>query len=138
VGRKVVHWAAKHDDDHSKDSEDMPDVWVGPQQSVDIQYPSVWEGAFRSCREDQICHHPAVRGEVCLNCYEGKNWFDVSAVDNATDQTGIHWLRANDRPDHPEGYSGCEKFPCPTCYLNPNDEQTKRPTFADLTCEMWG
>jgi len=134
--RKIVHWAAEAG---LYPSAEIPERWVGPYETIHIDYPAPWwNGAFRSCKADQVCHHPAVRAEVCLNCNEGRNWFDVSAVDNHTDNTGIHFIRANDKPYDDDGWSGCVEFPCPTCYLYPNDERTKRPTYGDLTVEMKG
>lgn len=74
-------------------------------------------------------------GEVKFNSWEDKTWYDVSAIDNLTNNEGIHWLYAQSGAG---AHSGWDHSPSDGAYNLPNDIQTQVTEEKDLICEIGG
>ncbi|CAG8959439.1 hypothetical protein HYFRA_00001337 [Hymenoscyphus fraxineus] len=124
------------------------DVRVEPRQDVEFSMDGYgpewdrgrgWRGNFRAHRDGAPREYDhIVWGEVCFHCdsqHPEFNTFDVSVVRDPNTQEGIHWMYP--RGDPGAGLSGCDHFPCSTCYVNSGDNwQTKTTTSNDIYVEI--
>ncbi|KAJ8057799.1 hypothetical protein OCU04_013270 [Sclerotinia nivalis] len=56
-------------------------------------------------------------------------YYDISAIDNQTDNSGIRFISPYGLPQTKYFRPGCDWFPCDNAYLKPEDPHT-RTTFA--------
>ncbi|CAG8971083.1 hypothetical protein HYALB_00009683 [Hymenoscyphus albidus] len=113
----------------------IPQIAVPRKGTVYVPIPEGWEGAWQTSKSATDCGPVDIRGEVKFNGFEDKSWYDVSAIDNLTNNEGVYWLY----PQSGNGvHSGCEKFPCDTSYNRPDDKQTQVTDEKDLICEIGG
>jgi hypothetical protein len=88
-----------------------------PRTSQYVKLPVSWIGSIHAVHAgggEAACDRPTVIAEVTFQGYEGLTWYDVSAVDNCCDDTGVHFLL----PEFcKEPVSGCWNFPCENDYF---------------------
>jgi L-rhamnose isomerase len=111
----------------------IPDLYAPAGKTVSVTFPYRWQGNWKALHEDADKNGVWTLGEVT---FQGGNdgqqtSYDVSAIDNHTDDTGVHWLY----PASGNGIkSGCDKFPCNSAYTASNDVQTQTTYETALTC----
>ncbi|KAK0651915.1 hypothetical protein B0T16DRAFT_291724, partial [Cercophora newfieldiana] len=107
----------------SAGKEYVPPVRVKGKQKVTVNIPHQWVGNYYAVQDGQP-NVPGMLGELTFQGWEGKTYFDVSAIVNAYDGHNVKmmWPAQGEKPD-----SGCESYevPCPNAYNYPNDKQTK-------------
>ncbi|CAF3467515.1 unnamed protein product [Fusarium graminearum] len=98
-------------------------VTVGGGKDVTVTFPDKYIGNFYA--EDK----PGMLGEVTFGGWNGKTYFDVSAIVDPNDKDNVKqmWPASSNTP-----MSGCETFPCDNCYWLPDDIQTKVTEEVDL------
>ena len=117
----------------------IPATFVPASQSVVVNVPQDWQGNFYSVSAGQP-NVPGMLGEVAFNSWAGQTFFDVSAIVNPNDVNGVKMI-------YPAGTSaasltntlitsGCDLFPCPNAYYQPDDVQTKSTSETDLICTL--
>ncbi|ESZ89561.1 DNase1 protein [Sclerotinia borealis F-4128] len=98
--------------------------------------PHGWGGMIMAALPGGI--HPIHRviAEVQFQGFEGQAHFDISAVDNHMDDTGVHWM-------YPLGVEltrylkpGCDHFPCDNCYLIWNDKHNRVTEKTEFVIEI--
>ncbi|KAG9237257.1 hypothetical protein BJ875DRAFT_493453 [Amylocarpus encephaloides] len=111
----------------------IPNNSLPGKSTIHVPLPLDWEGSWQTTLNPSDCGPPGIRGEVRFDGYEGKTYYDVSAIDNLGDNSGVKFLY----PASGTGEkSGCESFPCEGAYLHPDDKQTKVTVEKDLVCEV--
>ena len=100
--------------------------------SLQVTFPQGWIGNFYSV-SDGAPNVPGMLGEVAFNGWNGITFFDVSAIVNPNDHSGVKqlWPAGGASP-----VSGCEVFPCNNAYYLADDVQTKTTTETDLICTL--
>lgn len=96
--------------------------------------PDDWEGnwyAVAKGKDDE----PGMLGEVAFGGYGGDTYFDVSAIVNKDDNSGVKEIYPAESQD-PK--SGCKEFPCDNVYVESDDVQTKSTKETDLVCTLGG
>lgn len=107
-----------------------------PRTSQYVRLPYSWAGAIHAIYSgggEAACDRHAVIAELTFQGFEGKTWYDVSAVDNLNDNTAVHYLYPEFCNDGP--VSGCDTFPCSNSYYKdglPADDQGHATTCLDL------
>jgi hypothetical protein len=97
--------------------------------------PLGWKGAWQSSFSATDCGTVGIRGEVTFQGFEGKTWYDVSAIDAQRDNSGVKFIYP---ASHAGEKTGCDKFPCDGSNNKPDDLQTKVTDDMDLICEIGG
>ncbi|KAI9649262.1 hypothetical protein NHQ30_001832 [Ciborinia camelliae] len=111
----------------------MEDIPLPGKSSVTVQFPETWTGTIMAKMNG--CNVPVHRILAEINFEPGMSFYDISAVDNTTDNSGIRFM-------HPVGLydryhrPGCDWFPCDNCYIDPPDKQTRTTTLTDFICEV--
>jgi hypothetical protein len=111
----------------------IPDLSAPAGQTVSVTLPHGWQGNFKAPHAGADRDANWILGEVTFQggSDHQQNSYDVSAIVNKTDGTGIHWLY----PTSGNGIkSGCDKFPCGTAYVGSDDVQTQTTYETTLTC----
>ncbi|KAM3076345.1 hypothetical protein ACMFMG_007166 [Clarireedia jacksonii] len=111
----------------------IPKVPVPVGKPASVTLPDGWQGNFIAIHRDADQNGNWILGEVTFQGGTDKmqTSYDVSAIVNQTDQTGIHWMY----PGSGNGIkSGCDHFPCGTAYTAWNDVQTQTTYETVLTC----
>ncbi|TLD12557.1 uncharacterized protein PgNI_02780 [Pyricularia grisea] len=104
--------------------EEVPSVSVAGGQTVDVVFPHGWVGKYLAVSDDEDqLRLLGVIGEVTFNGFGDMTYFDVSAIDDPSDQQGVRMLRPAGEDENTSGCLG--DFPCDNAYVTPNDEQTK-------------
>ncbi|KAF4995516.1 hypothetical protein FGRMN_5059 [Fusarium graminum] len=103
-------------------------VTVSSAKEVTVDFPDKYIGNFYAVQkgaEDK----PGMLGEVTFGGWNGKTYFDVSAIVDANDKNNVKqmWPKSGKTP-----MSGCETFPCDNCYWLADDVQTKVTEEVDL------
>ena len=126
---------------YSAPDHDTPAPTLVPgKATIHVPIPLGYEGAFQTASSPNDCGvrgkgKVGIRGEVKFNGMEDKTFYDVSAIDNLTDNTGIKFLY----PSSGTGVRhGCNKFPCNNAYNHAQDIQTQVTLEKDLICEIGG
>jgi len=91
-----------------------------------------WNGNFYSVSSGSPAT-PGMLGEV--NFSAGTVWYDVSAIINPNDLTGVKQLYTDAATDP---VSGCDSYAerCSAVYMAPDDVQTKSTSLRDLICTV--
>lgn len=93
-----------------------------------VTFPDTWIGNYYAVK-DGAENTPGMLGEVNFGGWNGMTYFDVSAIVDPSDTDNVKQL-------YPAGsetpISGCETFPCNTCYYLPDDVQTQVTDSTDL------
>jgi hypothetical protein len=117
--------------------EKLDDVTIPSFQEVTVNFPGSWIGNVFSVSEGA----PRVTGmlaEFVFQGFEGKTFYDVSAIVNPYDHHGIKELYPASQKglEEKENVSGCDVFPCNSVYYNPDDEQTHASEETDFICTL--
>ncbi|KAL2108098.1 hypothetical protein VUR80DRAFT_4271 [Thermomyces stellatus] len=114
--------------------DEIPDLKVAGYAEETATFPDGWEGNWYAVPEGKE-GLPGMLGEVAFGGYSGETYFDVSAIVNPDDNSGVKqmWPAVSKEPK-----SGCETFPCDTVYNQPDDVQTKSTKETDLICTLGG
>lgn len=102
-------------------SSSIPDTSVPGGESVTVSIPIGYNGnayAYSTGAENI----PGMLAEFAFNSYAGATYFDVSAIVNAEDKTGVYQMYPADTKTP---VSGCTAFACTNAYYLPTDIQTK-------------
>lgn len=88
---------------------------------------------------NQIWARDAVVAEFSLGSWGGMHFFDLSAVNNHTDNTGFMSITtAETNKTVPNEYSGCFEFPCGNVYVLFDDPGTRSTTSNHFVIELGG
>ncbi|KAK0754511.1 hypothetical protein B0T18DRAFT_386375 [Schizothecium vesticola] len=120
---------------HFTGNGEIGELHVGPGESIAQDFPDGWTGNFyATC--DGCDDAPGMLGEVAFDGFEGKTFYDVSAIVDPNDHTGVHRFA----PGSGDGEeAGCDEFPCPeSTYYQPDDVQTKVSESKDLVVSLSG
>ncbi|KAH6892286.1 hypothetical protein B0T10DRAFT_292315 [Thelonectria olida] len=103
-------------------------VTVSSKEDTTVTFPESYIGNFIALQQGES-YQNGMLGEVTFGGWEGKTYFDVSAIVNATDKHNVKqmWPASAKTP-----ISGCEVFPCNNAYYVFNDVQTKVTEEVDL------
>ncbi len=74
---------------------------------------------------------PGMLGEVQFDGFNGQHYFDVSAIVNPADHSGVKEIYPKQAKSP---MSGCQTFPCSNCYNAPDDVQTMSSAESDFVC----
>lgn len=108
----------------SPGSSAMADTTVAAGQNVDVSVPTGWTGNFYAYTTG-AANTPGMLAEFAFNSWASSTYFDVSAIVNPEDKTGVYQMYPADTKTP---VSGCAGFPCSNAYYLPNDIQTKSTT----------
>ncbi|KAF5545208.1 DNase1 [Fusarium phyllophilum] len=103
-------------------------VTVSSAKEVTVDFPDKYIGNFYAVQKGKA-DTPGMLGEVTFGGWNGKTYFDVSAIVDPNDKDNVKqmWPKSAATP-----MSGCETFPCDNCYWLPDDVQTKVTDEVDL------
>ncbi|KAM3070176.1 hypothetical protein ACMFMG_003785 [Clarireedia jacksonii] len=75
----------------------IPQRLIPAHSTLSISTP-LWNGFFKAVSPDTPEHGPenSIVGEVCFECWQGITFFDVSAIWNCCDNSGVHWMGSVD------------------------------------------
>ncbi|KAK1835354.1 hypothetical protein QBC39DRAFT_250515, partial [Podospora conica] len=120
---------------HFTGNGEVGDIHVGAGESVSQEFPEGWTGNFYSVC-DGCDDEPGMLGEVAFDGFEGKTFYDVSAIVDPDDHSGVHRFS----PSGGDGETaGCDTFPCPdNAYYAPDDVQTKVTDSKDFVVSLSG
>ena len=110
----------------------IPSAWVGPYQTVRVEFPHGWIGNWYAVSQGRP-DIPGMLGEVTFQGWNDITYFDVSAIVNPGDHEGVQELYPAGRN---EPVSGCKNWPCNNAYYMPDDIQTKTTYETDLVCTL--
>lgn len=111
-------------------SVESTDVPAG--QNVTVTIPDSWIGNYYAVTSGSE-NSPGMLGEVNFNSWGGLTYFDVSAIVNENDHTGVYMMYPADTESP---VSGCTTFLCDTLYRLPDDIQTKATTSTHLVTTL--
>lgn len=120
---------------HFTGNGEIGELHVGPGESIAQDFPNGWTGNFyATC--DGCDDAPGMLGEVAFDGFEGKTFYDVSAIVDPNDHNGVHRFS----PSGGDGEeAGCDEFPCPDkAYYSPDDAQTKVSEAKDFVVSLSG
>lgn len=120
---------------HFTGNGDIGELHVGPGESIAQDFPDGWTGNFyATC--DGCDDAPGMLGEVAFDGFEGKTFYDVSAIVDPNDHNGVHRFS----PSGGDGEeAGCDEFLCPDkAYYAPDDVQTKVSEAKDFVVSLSG
>ncbi|CAP73703.1 uncharacterized protein PODANS_2_10640 [Podospora anserina S mat+] len=105
---------------------------VPAHQEVTQPFPHGWIGNWWSVTDGKPWI-PGMLGEVTFNGYMGLTFFDVSAIANDRDTSGVKmmWPRKSASVT-----SGCDVFSCGNEYTYPDEVQTKATDEDHLMCSL--
>lgn len=109
---------------------DATDVPAG--QNVTVTIPDSWIGNYYSVSSGSD-NTPGMLGEVNFNSWGGLTYFDVSAIVDENDHSGVYMMYPVDTESP---VSGCTSFLCDTLYRLPDDIQTKATTSTHLVTTL--
>ncbi|KAL2285919.1 hypothetical protein FJTKL_07411 [Diaporthe vaccinii] len=111
-------------------SVESTDVPAG--QNVTVTIPDSWVGNYYavSFGAENI---PSMLGEVNFNSWGGLTYFDVSAIVDEDDHSGVYMMYPIDTE---QPVSSCTTFLCNTLYRLPDDIQTKATTSTHLVTTL--
>jgi hypothetical protein len=112
------------------DNPALPEMQLKGGETKTATFPQGWIGNFYALRPEDP-KAPGMLGEVRFNGEGDKTYFDVSAIVNPNDHHNVKILHPK-QSKSPE--SGCQTFPCPNAYNQPNDVQTKVTEEKELVC----
>lgn len=103
-------------------------VTVSSAKEVTVDFPDKYIGNFYAVQKGHE-DKPGMLGEVTFGGWNGKTYFDVSAIVDPNDKNNVKqmWPKTGASP-----MSGCEQFPCDNAYWLPDDVQTKVTEEVDL------
>jgi len=112
------------------DSVAIDSLRVPGLSTADQTFPTSWIGNFYSV-SDGSDNVPGMLGEVRWDGSAGSNYFDVSAIVNPDDTSGVKELfpKTQQKP-----VSGCQTFPCSNAYNKADDIATLSTTDTELVC----
>ncbi|PSR80581.1 hypothetical protein BD289DRAFT_462442 [Coniella lustricola] len=126
----------------SMDGTDRTLVWTGTSsiadtsvpagESVDVDVPTGWTGNFYSYSSG-ASNTPGMLAEFAFNSFGGVTYFDVSAIVNPDDTTGVYQIYPTDTESP---VSGCQTFACDNAYYLPDDVQTKSSSSSSFVVTL--
>lgn len=126
------------------DSTDRTIVWTGTSEiadtsvpageTVNVTVPTGWIGNFYAYNTSGT-RTTGMLAEFAFDSYAGQTYFDVSAIVNPEDKTGVYQIY----PSEDESpISGCQSFACANAYYEANDVQTKASDNANFVVTLGG
>jgi hypothetical protein len=113
---------------------EIPPVTVLAGDQVRVTFPEKWQGNGYAIVAGQP-NVPGMLAEIAFDSWQGQSFFDVSAIVDPNDHTGVHMMYPTDDPS--EVISGCVTFPCDNAYYVWNDDkQTKGTSASDITVTL--
>jgi len=109
-------------------------VRVEGWRQVSTSVPQGWIGNYYSITDGKH-NKPGMLGEVTFQGWEGKTYFDVSAIVDDGDHNGVKVMYPAVAK---EPTSGCERYPCGNAYYQPNDKQTKVTQESHIVTTLGG
>jgi hypothetical protein len=109
---------------------EIPTAVLAPGATITVPFPDGWQGNFHTIAEGED-NVPGMLGEVCMNCWNGISYFDVSAivtrVGNTDAVADLHGIKQMFPKSSGQPISGCESYDtfCDAAYYNWDDVQTK-------------
>lgn len=105
----------------SPGSPEIDSVTVSNKEKTTVDFPDDYIGNYYAVKKGDK-NVPGMLGEVKFGGWEGKTYFDVSAIVDANDHDNVKqmWPASSLSP-----MSGCEVFPCDNVYWLSDDVQTK-------------
>lgn len=121
----------------SSGHESISTVTVAGSASQVVTIPESWIGNWYAVA-DGSSSGAGMLGEVTFQGWQGLTYFDVSAIVNAADITGVKQIYPASQAtlSIKTTVSGCEVFPCNSAYYSPDDIQTVTTTETDLICTL--
>jgi hypothetical protein len=113
--KRTVYFTA-NDNQHFLDPVD-----VDSSEDTTVDFPDSFVGNFYAVPKGGN-NSPGMLGEVQFGGWNGKTYFDVSAIVDATDKTNVKVMYPA-QSKCPT--SGCDHFPCDNAYYVWDDVQTK-------------
>ena len=102
-------------------SANIDSVTVSNAEKTTVDFPEPYVGNFYAVQKGKE-NSPGMLGEVNFSGWNGKTYFDVSAIVDAGDKDNVKQMWP---VDSQSPMSGCEVFPCDNAYYLPDDVQTK-------------
>lgn len=105
-------------------SSTIPTTSVPAGQNVTVAVPQGYIGNAYSVSSGAT-NKPGMLAEFAFNSFAGATYFDVSAIVDPNDKTGVYQMYPADTKSP---ISGCKTFACGNAYYLPDDIQTKSTT----------
>lgn len=107
-------------------------VVVNNKENTTVEFPNQYIGNYYAVIDGEL-NVPGMLGELTFGGWEGKTYFDVSAIVSPHDKNNVKqmWPAVAKTP-----MSGCEEFPCDNCYWLSGDVQTKVTPEIDLVSTL--
>lgn len=109
----------------------IPSITLGgDKNTTSVDFPTGWIGNWYSVSKGSK-NVPGMLGEIAWNGWGGNHYFDISAIVNPDDHSGVKMMypKTSQKP-----VSGCQSFPCSNAYNLPDDIQTLSTTESTIVC----
>ncbi|QSZ34682.1 hypothetical protein DSL72_007536 [Monilinia vaccinii-corymbosi] len=114
---------------------DLPNVKLPGGVMSRYDFPDRWSGAVMAKLPGSI--DPAHRIIAEINFKPGRmTLFDISAMHNLTDNSGIRHMHPINSPGGEYLRPGCDHFPCANCYLGPKTLRVRATYETDFIIEV--
>lgn len=119
----------------SSGQSDIDATTVSGGASITVEFPDAWIGNWYAVPTDAE-NTAGMLGEVSFNSWGDLTYFDVSAIVNPDDTTGVYQMYPADSEDP---VSGCPTIEgCTNLYIGSDDVQTKSTTSTHLISTLGG
>lgn len=126
----------------SMDGTDRTVVWTGTAaikdtlvpagHNISISVPTGWTGNAYAYTTGGT-NKPGMLAEFAFNSWGSSTYFDVSAIVDPEDRSGVYQMYPADTE---EPMSGCQTFACGNAYYMPDDVQTKSTTSNHIVVTL--
>jgi hypothetical protein len=110
--------------------EEIPTLVIPGMGTGEATFPDSWIGNWYSVSAGAE-NKPGMLGEVRFNGFAGQTYFDVSAIVNPDDVSGVKMILPKNSN---EPVSGCQTFPCSNADNKWDDVATLSTIDSDLIC----
>ncbi|KAJ8066840.1 hypothetical protein OCU04_004222 [Sclerotinia nivalis] len=112
----------------------LTDIDFPGGSAIRVDFPDVWSGTIMAKKTDSVVPINRVLAEITFA--PKMTYYDISAIDNQTDNSGIRFISPYGLPQTKYFRPGCDWFPCDNAYLKPEDPHTRTTFATDFLCEV--
>ncbi|CCD47883.1 hypothetical protein ACHAPC_008201 [Botrytis cinerea] len=142
IPRNTIHFISMDNIDRilsftsHPECEDIADIHHKGGESFIMEMPYGWGGTVMAKQYDSVVPVFRVQAEIQWQKFEGKTYYDASAITNNTDNSGIRFVYPAGQGNVHSARSGCTVYPCDTAYLKSDDVQTRVTEQTDMVVEI--
>jgi hypothetical protein len=126
---------------HNPGFDDIPATPLPGHANVTVSFQDGWQGNFHAIKQGAP-DVTGILGEVCMNCWQGLTYFDISGIVSRVDLTNTVVDLSDIKQLYPKEscspVSGCEMYDqfCDAAYYNPEDVLTRSTSESTLVCTV--